>query len=364
MNNHKKKNFWNELPEAFVGLSPMDGVTDLPYRMIMAKYGHPDLIFTEFVPVEALIRGIKRAYDDFLYDEIERPIVAQIYGNEPELFYSCAQITAELGFDGLDINMGCPAKSVQSRGAGAGLIRTPELAAEIVKQARRGLDAWQKNGVEYEKMPPEAKPVRIKRILKERGRYKNEERKRLPLSVKTRIGFDSPIVKEWFSVLAKLPVDAISIHGRTLKQAYRGQASWEEIGKAVEVIKNINSEIKVVGNGDVQDRAQVNEYAEKYNVDGILIGRASFGNPWAFDLNVSRDKLGFEELKGVMLEHAKLHWKIKDHKAFVQMRRHLSDYIKGFENASQIRALLVRVSSPAELEKILETIDNPDLSTQ
>ncbi len=332
----------------------MDGITDLPFRIITAKYGKPDVIFTEFIAVEALIRGIPRAFEDLGFEKIERPVVAQIYGKDPYLFYSCAQIAAELGFDGVDINMGCPAKTLQARGAGAGLIKTPEIAKQIIHQARKGLDNWQKNGVEFDKMPEEAKPVRIKRELEKRGYYKTRKRKYIPLSVKTRIGYDVPQIEDWIEFLATNPVDVISIHGRTLRQKYAGKADWDLIKQAASSIKKINPDILVIGNGDIDSKEKAFSMAEFAKVDGVLIARSSMGNPWVFQAKTNRDNLTFEEIRKVMLEHATLHWGLKDHKAFVQMRRNLASYIKEMPGSATIRSELVKVNSPEEVKKILK----------
>ncbi|MBD3280087.1 hypothetical protein GF389_01000 [Candidatus Dojkabacteria bacterium] len=349
------KGFWAELPKPFFALAPMDGVTDLPFRLITKRCGNPDFVVTEFVPVEALIRGIERAFIDLRYEERERPILAQLYGHEPELFYYCAQIIAELGFDGIDINMGCPARKIEQRGAGAGLIRTPEIAVEIIDSVKAGLEAWVENGIEWDKFPKEAKTGRLRKRLEEFRNdfdktHENDTREVIPLSVKTRIGYDEPDIENWFGILAKLKLTAIAIHGRTLKQAYRGKADWEQIERACKLIKSIAPGTLVIGNGDITERKMGREYAQKYKVDGIMIARSAIGNPWAFS---ELDKPEGEELFKVMLEHAKMHYQYKDPRAFVQMRRVLSDYIKGMEGAKELRSKLVRVNSPEEVDKLL-----------
>ncbi|MBN1331350.1 tRNA-dihydrouridine synthase [Candidatus Dojkabacteria bacterium] len=348
-NSKQNNNFWMELPRPFFALAPMDGVTDLPFRLITNKYGNPDLLVTEFVPVEALIRGIKKAFEDLRYEESEHPIIAQLYGHEPELFYFCAQITAELGFDGIDINMGCPARKIEQRGAGAGLIKTPDVAGKIVHAVKSGIDDWVENGISWDNFPKEAKKGRIQKKLLE-AKAKNPVRTQIPVSVKTRIGYDSPDIKNWFTALAKMNLDAVSIHGRTLRQAYRGKADWDQIEAAAKLIKQISPQTIVIGNGDIQTREMGAKYAEKYSVDGVMIGRAAVGNPWVFS---SAPKPEGKKLFDVMIEHAQFHYKLKDPKAFVQMRRILADYIKGIDGARELRAKLVRVNSPKEVEKLL-----------
>lgn len=367
--------FWKNLDKPFVGLSPMDGITDLPFRLIVAKYGRPDVIFTEFVAIEALIRGVERAFADLMFLETERPIVAQLYGNQPEVFYSCAQIVAELGFDGVDINMGCPAKSVEQRGAGAGLIRTPELAVEIINAVQEGIKSWEENGIEYDKFPDESKPNRIKRRLEEYQELKTKmidelgvlgysvevdskakSRISIPVSIKTRTGYDKPIVEEWIAALAGTGISALSLHGRTLREGYRGKADWSEINKAAEIIKSMGEERPlIIGNGDIMNAEQGVYRSNETGVDGVLIGRTAMGNPWVF--NKDKQEISLDTLKQVMLEHSKLHYQIKDARAFVQMRRLLADYIKGFPGASDLRSELVRVNNPFDVEKILLSLD-------
>ena len=357
--------FWKnflDLDRPFIGLSPMDGITDAPFRAITAKYGRPDLTFTEFIAVEALIRGVQKSFEDLRFTELERPIVAQLYGKDPELFYSCAQIIAELGFDGVDINMGCPAKTVEARGAGAGLMKTPDLAVEIIEAVEDGLAGWVKNGIEYDKWPEEIKFAKVKRFFSERkksegenNKQRNKNREMIPISVKTRIGYDKPMLDEWFGPLSKTNVKAFSIHGRTFKQKYSGRADWDVISEASKYIKNINKDAIVIGNGDISSYKEGIDMAKKYNVDGVLIGRKSIGNPWV----VRRDgqvKVGAKtsELFDVMLEHSKLHYELKGPRAFVQMRRTLAEYIKEIPNAAQIRSELVRVNNPQEVEQILD----------
>lgn len=360
-----KYGFWTNLPHPFFGLSPMDGVTDLPFRLITKKYGNPDVLFTEFVPVEALIRGIERAFIDLGYDESERPIIAQLYGHQPELFYSSAQIVCELGFDGIDINMGCPAKKIEQRGAGAGLIRNPEIAAEIIRATKEGVSAWVENGIEWDKMPSGAKVGRLKirlaafhnpKLTTQNSQLKTHNSKPnprhpIPVSVKTRIGYDRPVIKEWFSHLAEQDIAAISIHGRTLRQAYRGKADWNSIAEAVQVIKADNPKTIVIGNGDINSYKQGLRRIGESKVDGVLVGRAAIGNPWVFTENYSKNVI---LLKEVMVEHSRLHWELKDQKAFVQMRRNFAEYIKGFEGAKELRAKLVRTNNPEEVSEILE----------
>lgn len=339
------------LPRPFVGISPMDGVTDAAFRQITARLSHPDLLFTEFVTVEGVARGALQPLEAFRYTAAERPIIAQVYGTEVTSFKTLAQIAAALGFDGLDINMGCPAKKVVHRGAGAGLIQNPSLAAEIITACRAGLDAWE-NGLPLEKIDVPSKVRRQIELYRQEANVTDDQtRRRLPLSVKTRIGYDRPVIKEWFSFLATQPIELISIHGRTLKQQYTGQASWELIAAAAALIKETNPAILVSGNGDVGSRSEARQRAEEAGVDGVLIGRAALGNPWVLTDHVPTDA----ERINVMIEHAKLVAELFPPRAFSAFRRHLAAYCKSMPNASTIRRQLMQVTDVASVERILKS---------
>ena len=267
-------NFWQKIDKPIIGLSPMDGVTDASFRFITAKYGGPDVTFTEFVNVETAFFAPQTFIKDLTYDPIERPVVAQIYGHTPEMFYKVAHIVCELGFDGLDINMGCPAKKVAAKGSGAALIRTPELARTIIQSARQGIQDWRDGQTLADiGIDPE---FRTRIDLAKRLRDRKEtavERCWIPLSVKTRIGYDCVVVEEWMQTLLAENLAAITLHGRTLKQGYKGDADWEAIGRAVEIAKN--SATLILGNGDLKHMDAVCCRVRETGVDGVLFGRAA-----------------------------------------------------------------------------------------
>lgn len=360
--------FWQNLQKPIIGLAPMDGVTDVAYRSTMAKFGKPDVIVTEFIPVEGIIRLSERLMKDFWYTSVERPVVAQIYGNEPELFYASAQLVCELGFDGVDINMGCPAKSVVHRGCGAALINTPELAQELVRTVQQAVKDWQENGINWEKWPA-ISGVKAKRLLEEfisqsraLGAYDDWEvrhegpRRLVPVTVKTRVGFNEPVVDSWIPKLLETKPEVIAIHGRTLKQKYNGSADWGLIGEAVTIRNELSPETLVLGNGDVKTAADAQEKIASTGVDGVLVGRATYGNPWL----LAEIKTGsafkpqsLEELFNAMSTHAHLHEQFKPGQAFAQMRKNLAWYITSIPGAAQLRSQLVRVSSAAEADRIL-----------
>jgi tRNA-dihydrouridine synthase B len=253
--------FWNQIRRPIVGLAPMDGVTDAAYRRISARHGRPDVVLTEFTNVEGLSRGAQLMLDDFIYSEEERPAVAQIYGGEPESFYKVTVLACALGFDGIDVNMGCPAKNVASRGCGAALIRNPELAKEILRAVKRGIADWA-DGISIDRLGMKPRmPIRVRRMNLERiGAEEVGERRKIPLSVKTRIGYDKIVVEDWVKHLLEEEPVAITLHGRTLKQMYTGEADWEAIGRAAEVIHQTPT--LVLGNGDLISLAMAAEKSE------------------------------------------------------------------------------------------------------
>ncbi len=238
----------------------MADVTDAAFRFIIAKYGKfirpdgttgggPDVIWTEFVSSDGLCsEGREVLLHNLRFDKSERPIVAQFFGATPEHFYKCALLARELGFDGIDINMGCPEKNVVKQGAGAALIKNPALAKRIIAETKRG-----------------AGP--------------------LPVSVKTRIGFDAKEELLWIPALLEAEPACIIVHGRTKKEMSIPPADWEAIGRAAELAKNFSSSsgrTLIMGNGDVIDLKDAAEKAARYGLDGVMIGRGIFGNPWFF----------------------------------------------------------------------------------
>ena len=332
---------WTKLKKPIIGLAPMDGVTDAPFRLLVAKIGKPDIMTTEFVSVEGICAGAMRILKDFKYNEIERPIIAQLFGTDPECFYKAAFVVAKMGFDGVEINMGCPSKNVSSKGAGASLIQTPELAKKIILQTKKGVKNWA-NGKEIEEigLPQE--------ILEHISGFKTE-RKIIPVSVKTRIGYNTNIIEEWTKHLLEAKPANITIHGRTLKQMYTEQADWDAIATATKIIKKTDT--TVLGNGDIKTVKEGIEKVKHYGVDGFLIGRAALGNPWIFGDKEADINERLETAK----QHAKIYEKIFP-EYFLPMRKHLGWYCKGFPGASKIRQELMVSNSAKEVEDILMEI--------
>ncbi len=341
--------FWDSLSHPIIGLSPMDGVTDAACRFICAKYGQPDVVFTEFTAVEGLRAGAIRLLEDFYYDESERPVVAQVFGADPAAFYIAGVLASALGFDGIDINMGCPAKNVAQRGAGAALIRDPERAKEIYRQTVAGTQAWA-HGVELREIG--VPPGLIEKIEQRFNGRALGERRELPVSIKTRIGYDMPVTEEWVTHLLELNPAALTIHGRTLKQLYTGLADWNEIAKAAALVRTYREQggrTYVLGNGDIADIPDAKAKIAAHGLDGALIGRCSIGNPWIFAEHLPTP----QERIAVALEHAEYLHSLFGDMGFLRIRRHLLEYTKGFPGAKLVRIQLSTIKTLADVERIL-----------
>jgi tRNA-dihydrouridine synthase B len=353
--------FWDDLyakKKLVVGLSPMDGVTDAAMRYMSAKYGNPDLLFTEFVSVDAL----KHAKEEKSVDRVMRafikasdvgslehaPIeIAQVFGHTPELFYQAAVMIATLGFDGMDINMGCPAHKVEEQGSGAGLIRFPGVAQEIVRQAKQAMIDYHGGKVTIDDL--DISPM-TRDWVKSHSRSVISKGV-LPVSVKTRIGVDSIVVEEWMETLMEVKPANITLHGRTLKQLYQGLADWEAIGRAAEVVHKYSGHL--LGNGDIMSLSDLEGKAKQYGVDGGLIGRCAEGNPEIF---IGNDEPSIEQRKAWMVEHAQVYEQIFGSDNFMPMRKHLAWYCKGFPGAVEVRSKLMQTNNSREVEVIIKDV--------
>lgn len=354
---------WAGLPKPIIGLSAMDGVTDAAMREITKIHGNPDFMVTEFTSADGIVHGVQKLLRDFYYTANQRPIIAQLFGANPTTFYTAAIICCFLGFDGIDINMGCPADSIAKKGGGASLILNPKLAKEIVTAVQRGVVDWT-NGIELRTLglPSEF----VVALQKRASNIDHSVRQRLPISVKTRIGYNRPITREWVSRLLEMNLSVITLHGRTLEQQYSGAASWEEIAKGAALAHQTKT--LLFGNGDLTKPEQIVERVKQTQVDGVWIGRAAMGNPWIFTQYRSYKDRGIydeptiDERFHVALEHAQLFEKLNstefanDPYPFLNMRKHLGWYVKGFENATAVRAKLFQANTAVDVEKILSTL--------
>lgn len=341
-------NFWKELSTPLIGLSPMDDVTDAPTRKLVSLIAKPSVLMTEFVNVEGLSRGAIKMMSRFYYDDIERPIVAQIYGTEIESFYIVALICCELGFDGIDINMGCPAKKVAHRGAGAGLISTPDHAQKIIKTVQHAVYDYAQ-GKTLEEAQVRNKIIAEIHRLQKQYPYMKGKKKLIPVSVKTRIGCDTDCTSSWIPSLLECGIDALTLHGRTLTQRYSGLANWEVIARAAQIVQQQSPQTLFLGNGDIQSKEEAIEKINTYQLGGVLIGRGSFGNPWVFSGHTPTE----EERKKTALMHSKIFEEIFPEAPFFIMRKHLGWYCKGFDGAKELRSKLMLSNSAQEVEVLL-----------
>lgn len=370
--------FWSTLPRPIMGLSPMDGVTDATFRRVIAQHGRPDVTFTEFTHVHDVCRGPEFLLNTLIYSELERPVVAQLYGKDPALFYQATHAACELGFDGVDINMGCPSKSVASSGSGAGLIKTPDVAHAILQATSRAIHDWA-NGQTLEQVG--FKPSRVAAIqamVAGRQGAAPAQRRVLPLSVKTRLGYDTVTVEEWVTHLIQERPAAITLHGRTLKQMYRGEADWSAIARAVQLAKGTG--VLLLGNGDVHSLDEVVHRVRATQVDGVLVGRAVLGAPWFFqskeqarelarsdaqDGGIDALAMGIDQRFSLMLDHARQFQAVCGPGQFHRMRKHLGWYCKGFPHAATLRGQMFRVSSAEDVEAMIaryhanQIVDSP-----
>ena len=334
--------FLEKVKKPIVGLAPMDGVTDAVFRYMVCLHSRPSFVMTEFVNVEGLARGAVKKIPAFIFNEIERPIVAQIFGVEVDSFYKAAVLVCALGFDGVDINMGCPAKKVEKKGSGAGLIKTPELAKDIIWAVKRGVKDWA-DGVTLEEAGVHSDVISECKVI--------GKRVKLPVSVKTRIGYDKPVTEEWIGQILEADVDAVSVHGRTLKQMYTGEPDWDEIAKAALICRKAG--VMIIGNGDVKSMKDASVKIEEYGVDGVMAGRAVMGNPWFFGGNEPE----VEDRIGAAKDHLKYFEKfLGKHLAYHTMKKHLGWYLKGFDGARELRMKLMQTESVVEAIELISSI--------
>lgn len=317
-----EQGFWKTLPRPFFALAPMADVTDAAFRQIIAKYGKPDVTWTEFVSADGLLRapkeGKQKLLRDLVYSEAERPIVAQFFTADPEAMEAAAALAAKLGFDGVDINMGCPDKSIEKQGAGAKLMLKPNLAVEIIRAAKRGAQST--------------------------GRC-------VPVSVKTRLGYNKDILDEWLPVLLAEEPAAVTIHARTRKEMSQVPARWERVARAVAIRDTLGSSTRIIGNGDVASVTDGREKCAQSGADGAMIGRAVFGTPWLFGGTAP----ALPERLRIAVEHTKLFEELLgDVKSFALMKKHFKSYVEGFPGARELRAELMEAHSAAEVEQCVE----------
>jgi len=296
-------------------LAPMADVTDCAFRAIIAKYGKPDVTWTEFVSADGLVRatpeGKKKLLKDLDYTEAERPIIAQLFGSNVENMEKASMLCKDLGFDGIDLNMGCPDKSIEKQGAGAGMIKNPKKAQEIIRAAMTA---------------------------------------GLPVSVKTRIGYNKNELDTWLPAILETKPALVTIHARTRKEMSLVPADWNQVKKAVEIRDQLSPETLIFGNGDATSIEDAKMKAEFSGADGVMLGRAIFGAPWLF----SEKKFSLHERLDIMVEHTKLfEEKLGGIKNFAIMKKHYKAYVNGFDGAGDLRGHLMTAENAGEVENIV-----------
>jgi len=298
-------------------MAPMADVTDAAFRFIIAKYGKPDVQFTEFVSADGLCSAGRENLMKYLYyDEIERPIVIQLFGNNPENYFKSAQLAQELKFDGIDLNMGCPVRAVTNTGSGAALINNPELAKDIIRATKEGAGE-------------------------------------LPVSIKTRIGYNAITLEEWINHLLESRPAAITLHLRTKKEMSLVKAHWDSIDMAVKTAKGTNT--LILANGDLKDLDQAAEMIQKTGIDGVMMARAIYGYPWLFNRSRTRASITIEERLNTMVEHSLMYEKVFEKKKnFAVMIKHLRAYATGFDGAKELRVMMEHVSDSEQVKQQIE----------
>lgn len=389
-------NFWQQLPKPFFAVAPMADVTDAAFRRMIAKYSNDGNVtkrqnflsqlipsslrnsalfslkttaatknsaafvtWTEFVSADGLVRapeeGKQKLLADLIYSEEERPIVAQLFSSVPEHMEYAANLCRELGFDGVDINMGCPDRSIEKQGCGAGMIKTPEAAVEIIRAAKRGARMGEQDGI--------------------------------PVSVKTRLGYYEDEVETWLPILLKERPAALTVHCRTRQEMSKVPARWERLKRVSELRDELSPETVLIGNGDVLSPEDGLAKSTVNNADGIMVGRALFGNPWFFHptkrlphkltalptSGVNREEIielvgegqgggeaaaheyiSLAERLRVLVEHTRLFTELLPHKSFNIMKKHYKGYVNGFPNAANLRKdLMENAVTPDEVEVIV-----------
>jgi len=363
------KSFWEKLNKPFFVLAPLADVTDTAFRELIAKYSRPEgpaVFWTEFVSADGLahLEARKKLVRDLEYTEAERPIVAQLFGSNPENMRKAVELCVELGFDGIDINMGCPDRSIEKQGAGAAHIKDMAHAQAIIRAAQ-------------------------------------EVAGDVPVSVKTRVGYNKDQLDEWIPKLLEMNLPALTIHARTRKEMSKVPARWEDVRRVVEIRDKMGVETLIIGNGDLKDIDDAKEKIKESGADGAMLGRAIFGNPWLFARKGSQSSgdagdgsltskkmekgLSSAELTEhllVMVEHTKLFEKklgdtrpVRDItpprlaemiydatgsevsngiKNFAIMKKHYKAYVQGFDGAKELRMELMEAENADEVEAIVK----------
>ncbi len=321
------RGFWQNLideklskGETLSVVAPMADVTDIAFRTLLAQYGKPDVMWTEFVSADGLNSpGREVLKRDLEFTNIERPIVAQLFTSTPENMKKAAALCRELGFDGIDINMGCPDKSIEKQGAGAAHIKDWKTAQAVIRAAQEGAQD-------------------------------------LPVSVKTRIGYNKIEFMEWLPKILECNIPTLTIHLRTRKEMSLVDAHWELMPEIVKLVRDITGDLSeggtiILGNGDVKSVTEGKQKARDTGANGVMIGRGIFGTPWFFNEQEFNRGKSIEERLKICIEHTKLYEeKLGDIKSFAIMKKHYKAYVNGFDGAKELRMELMDCKNATEVE--------------
>lgn len=313
---------WQKLTKPIFILAPMEDVTDTVFRQILLTTGRPDIFFTEFTNVDGLFsQGENIVAKRLQFTASEKPIIAQIWGLKPENFCKAAQKIGEMGFDGIDLNMGCPQHDVTSHGACSALIKNHSLATEIIKATQEGAAG------------------------------------KMPVSVKTRIGFHTMQTDEWIGFLLEHNLSALTIHGRTVKEMSKVPAHWDEIGKAKVLRDKIAPKTLIIGNGDVMTVAEAQEKVTQYGLDGIMIGRGIFHNPWLFNPKINPETQTLTVRLEILHKHVALYNKTwGKQKQYPTLKKYFKIYLSGFDGAAEIRNQFMETNTPEEALQLAQRL--------
>ncbi len=315
-------NFWQTLPKPIFALAPMEDVTDTVFRQMVASCARPDVFYTEFTNCDGMQSVGRKAVEHRLkFTDSEKPLVAQVWGIHPETYYKTASEIVEMGFDGVDINMGCPQRAIIGHGACAAMIKTPGLAKEIIHATKEGVGG------------------------------------RIPVSVKTRIGFSKISTEEWISTVLSCGIQALTVHGRTAAEMSKVPCHWDEIARAVQLRNSVSPETVILGNGDVQNYHDGLAKIAHSGVDGVMIGRGIFEDMWAFEKKSPKPTHTPIEYMRIMKRHVEMYeevWGKRKH--YPILKKFFKIYVRGFDGASDWRAKCMETREPGEVYPVIEEI--------
>lgn len=314
--------FWQELQKPIMVMAPMEDVTDAAFRRVFAHYGKPDVTWTEFTSADGLLlaqgSGLEKLWKKLEFSEGERPIVAQLFTSKPEHMERVAALVQARGFDGIDINMGCPDKKIEKQGCGSALIKNPALAQELIRAAKRGA------------------PL-------------------LPVSVKTRAGYKSDDeLDAWLTALLEEDIAVLTLHARTRKDMSKVPARWELVQRAVALRDALNKkDTLILGNGDAQDLEDARVRVAQTGCDGVMFGRALFGNPWLF---TGHTPTPAERIEALLLHLEYFEELLGQHTNYAVMKKHFKAYVSGWDHAKEVRMALMETAAPEEARRLLQEV--------